>query len=123
MTTRFTYDINGLLEVDVFVPQTGERRQVVIMDREAPMDAAELAKRREALAALKVHPRDQEINRARVARGERCYEDALGERREIVGHLLSNFVSVLEGQDPRAIDNAREEFAKALDNIEGETFL
>ncbi len=120
---RFTYDINGLLEVDVFVPQTGERRQVVIMDREGPMDDGELAKRREALAALKVHPRDQELNRAMVARGERCYEDALGERREIVGRHLSFFLSVLEGQDPRAIDTAREEFAKMLDAIEGETFL
>jgi molecular chaperone HscC len=107
----------------VFVPQTGERRQVVIMDREAPMDAGELEKRREALAALKVHPRDQELNRAMLSRAERCYEDALGERREIIGRHLSFFASVLEGQDPRTIDAAREEFAKTLDAIEGETFL
>jgi molecular chaperone HscC len=83
---RFTYDINGLLEVDVFVPQTGERRQLVIMDNDAPMDEKALHARREELAKLKVHPRDQEANRAVVARATRCYEDSLGERREYISH-------------------------------------
>ena len=41
LTCRFTYDINGLLEVDVHVPKTGERRQLVIVDDEARMDEAE----------------------------------------------------------------------------------
>lgn len=120
---RFTYDINGLLEVDVVVPKTGERRQLVIMDKEAPMDEAALRKRRELLAALKVHPRDQEINRAMQARGERCYEDSLGERREYVGQHLSQFMAAIESQDLRGIEAAREQFAKVLDAIEGETFL
>ena len=120
---RFTYDINGLLEVDVFVPKTGERRQVVIVDQRSTHDEAEVARRREALASLKVHPRDQEINRAMIARGERCYEDSLGDRRAYVGQCLSQFLSVVEGQDPRAIEAAREQFAKVLDAIEGETFL
>ena len=40
-TCRFTYDINGLLEVDVLVPQTGERRQLVITDPNAPRCARE----------------------------------------------------------------------------------
>ena len=54
---------------------------------------------------------------------ERCYEDALGERREYIGRCLSQFVNVLESQDPRAVEAAREQFAKVLDAIEGETFL
>ena len=31
---RFTYDINGLLEVDMHVPKTGERRELVILGDE-----------------------------------------------------------------------------------------
>jgi molecular chaperone HscC len=65
---RFTYDINGLIDVDVRVPETGEHRQLVIvgdvrahvaelisrfetaLDRQDPRGAA--AARRELLAAL-----------------------------------------------------------------------
>lgn len=120
---RFTYDINGLLEVDLFVPETNERRQIVIMDSETPMDELQLAKRREELAKLKVHPREQDVNRALMARAERCYEDSLGARREWISGLISRFATVIESQDPRAIEAGREELTRALDEIEGETFL
>jgi molecular chaperone HscC len=123
VSCRFTYDINGLLEVDVTVPQTGERRQLVIMDNEASMDEAKMQQRRQELALLKVHPRDQEVNRAVLARASRCYEEALGERREHISHLLSLFQAAIDSQDPRAIEAAREEFTRALDAIEGETYL
>jgi molecular chaperone HscC len=79
--------------------------------------------RREALAGLKIHPREQEVNRAVVARANRCYEESLGEPREELGRRLSQFLNTVDGQDPRAIDAAREEFARVLDAIEGETYL
>jgi molecular chaperone HscC len=120
---RFTYDINGLLEVELHVPSTGERRELVIMENDTTMSAADLEKRREFLAKLKVHPREQEANRAAIARGVRCYEDSLGQRRELVNQCMSRFVAVVEDQDPRAIETAREQFLKELDALEGETFL
>ena len=120
---RFTYDINGLLEVDLFVPQSGERRQLVIMDKEAPMEPADIERRRQELAQLKVHPREHDANRALAARGERCYEAMLGDRREYVGRCLQQFVTAIESQDPRLIEAAREQFTKVLDTLEGETFL
>ena len=110
---RFSYDINGLLEVDVVVPQTGERRQLTIMDDETTMAAGELERRRAELARLKVHPRDEAVNRAAIARGERCYEEALGERREHIARCLSNFNAALETQDPRTVEAAREDFIAA----------
>src|SRR5262245_6116592 len=123
VNVRFSYDINGLLEVDVHVPQTGERRELVIMDDETRISAEELQKRRDALAKLKVHPRDDDANRALIARGERCYEQSLGERREFVARCLSQFAAVIESQDLRAIEHARVQFSQALDTIDGETFL
>ena len=120
---RFTYDINGLLEVDLHVPATGERRELVITDNDASMSDDEVKRRRETLANLKVHPRDQEANRTVIARAERCYEQALGEPREIVAQCLSQFIAVVEGQDPRAIDAARDKISRELDALEGETFL
>jgi molecular chaperone HscC len=123
VNVRFSYDINGLLEVDVHIPQTGERRELIITDGEARISPEELQRRRDALAMLKVHPRDEDLNRAMVARAERCYEQSLGERREYVSRWLSQFLSVIESQDTRAIEHARKQFGEALDSLEGETFL
>src|SRR5690349_10412561 len=123
VNVRFTYDINGLLEVDVHVPETGQRRELVIVDDDQRISADELARRREALASLKVHPRDDAANGALIARAERCYEQSLGERREFIARCLDQFAAAIEGQDPRTIQRAREQFSKALDSLEGETFL
>ena len=119
---RFTYDINGLIEVDVHVPLTGERRQLVIIDEDGPT-GADLEKQRKALEALKVHPRESDANRALLTRASRCYENFLGDKRAIVGQLISQFETVLDAQDPRHIERARIELTQALDRLEGETFL
>jgi molecular chaperone HscC len=119
---RFSYDINGLLEVDLVVPDTGEKRQLVIVDKEG-LAPEELETRRAALAKIKVHPRDTDAIRATLARAGRCYENALGEAREQIGRLVSSFEDVLERQDPRACEAARAELSAILDSIEGQSFL
>jgi molecular chaperone HscC len=120
---RFSYDSSGLLEVDVTVPATGLVRNTVIIDDEDAPDAAELAKRRTALAALKVHPRQDSANIATIARAERCYEGFTGEPRDQIGRWLVAFETVLDAQEPHAIDRARAELEIALDALEGERFL
>jgi molecular chaperone HscC len=119
---RFSYDINGLLEVDVAVPETGLSQQLVIID-DTEVDPAELERRRIALAELKQHPRDQDANRALMARAARCYEAMLGERREYVGRATAAFEAVVEQQDPRDIEQARKALTAVLDDFEGETFF
>ncbi len=119
---RFTYDINGLLEVDVHVPSTGERRQLLIVDDDGPK-GDDLAKQRKALEALKIHPRDTDANRAALARATRCYENLLGHPRDYVGQLMARFENLLDRQDTLEIDKARQAFLAELDQIEGETWL
>lgn len=120
---RFSYDTSGLLEVDVSVPKTGLTRQLVICDDEEAPDERELAKRRARLAGLKVHPREESANAAALARAERCYEMFLGERRDHVGALISQFGAVIDRQEPHAIETARTGLEAALDELEGERFL
>lgn len=122
LAVRFSYDISGLLEVDILVEKSGQRTQLVINDDRVG-DEATIAARRAALAELKTHPRDDELNRAAIARGEKCYENFLGYDRDMIGGLIAQFVQVIDGQDPRAVEHARAQFHEALDQIEGERFL
>ena len=43
--------------------------------------------------------------------------------RMMVGALLSKLESAFESQDPRTVAAAREEVSRALDELEGESFL
>jgi molecular chaperone HscC len=119
---RLSYDINGLLEVDVHVPAHHESWQLVIGGGDAD-DVAELEGRRAALAALKVHPRDDEATRAALARADRCWQDALGETRMMIEEWIHAFQAALATQDPRLAGRSRDELLALLDGIEGTTQL
>jgi molecular chaperone HscC len=119
---RFSYDINGLLEVDVEVPDTGQRMQLVISDDDG-IDEAELRRRRQVLEKLKVHPRDTDLTRAALGRAGRCYEDATGPTRQWIGQLIGEFEVILQGQDPRACEEAVQKLHEALDGLEGPSLL
>jgi molecular chaperone HscC len=122
LRVRFTYDINGLLEVDVVHPRTGLRKSVVIEENPGVLSPEELQKRLAALAALKIHPREKLENRTLLARGERLYEEFLSDRREHVGRLLAQFEAVLASQNEQQIARARAELTKELDRIEGSSW-
>jgi len=120
---RFSYDTSGLLEVDVSVPLSGVTRNLVILDESDAMTGDELKARREALAALKFHPREDSANSALLERAARCYESFIGDARDAIGHWLLTFQAALDTQDARVITAARAELNSQLDALEGERFL
>jgi molecular chaperone HscC len=120
---RFTYDVNGLLEVDVTVPLTGETKKLVIEENPGTLSADEIAKRFASLADLKVHPREQDRNRATSARAARIFEEALGELRSVVGTRITMFEAVIEKQNPSDIEGARKELESFLDQVENDRYL
>lgn len=117
---RFTYDINGILEVIVTVASTRESQTLVIEDNPGALSQAEIAERLKKLESLKVHPRELQENTVVINRAERLYRELLGAKREAIGHYLAQFNSALERQDPREIAAARTDFVKVLNEIEGE---
>jgi molecular chaperone HscC len=120
---RFSYDTSGLLEIDVTVPDSDLTYNLVIFDEDAAIANQQLDQRRAVLAQLKTHPRDDAVNQAVLARAARCYESFIGDRREMVGKWILDFQAVLDAQDPRAIDHARQQMTGILDQLEGERFL
>ncbi|MCX8253326.1 MAG: Hsp70 family protein [Beijerinckiaceae bacterium] len=116
-TIRFTYDVNGILQVEVTVAKTGKRHELILEQRPGVLTKAEIAERLAALASLKVHPRGKQENLAMIARAERLYEEQL-DHRERLQAMIVEFRSVLESQDERVIARTRQQLAEALDGIE-----
>jgi molecular chaperone HscC len=115
---RFTYDVNGLLEVEVTVVATSETRRLVVEGNEGSLGPDEVARRFEALATLKVHPRDTLENRTLLARAERLYEQLLGQGRDHLGQMILRFEQVLATQDSRLVARDAALFREALQGIE-----
>ncbi|MFI8223748.1 Hsp70 family protein [Pseudomonas sp. NPDC085632] len=117
LDVRFSYDINGLLEVDVTLLETGDRHSHSI-DR-SPTGLDEQARRdsHNRLSTLKVHPRDALPNRTLLARLERAWMQSLGTQREHIAEWLHSFTTVLGGQQSAEIASHRSELNKALDQL------
>lgn len=56
---RYTYDINGILEVEVTSVATGEKKRAVIEKNAGSMTKEEIEARLLKLQDIKIHPRDQ----------------------------------------------------------------
>lgn len=104
---RFTYDLNGLLEVQATVASTGKSMSLVLGKRASQMSAAEVAAARKAMERLKFHPKDALPNTTAIERAESLYTQLTGDSREFLGQMLAQFRGVLDSQDPAQIDTAR----------------
>lgn len=97
---RFTYDINGVLEVEARVPVTNEKKNLVIVNKELGMTAQQVAAKLEEFKKIKVNPAEEEENIYIMEWGERLFiqcsqaqmkEDIL-RRMQYFQHIMTNDV-------------------------------
>jgi molecular chaperone HscC len=115
---RFSYDMNGLLEVDIKVISTGETYYKMIQNAPGELSESALAESKKKLANLKFHPREDDKNQILIARAERLFESRLSDQRHMIQSSLRYFEEVLEKQDIAAIQEAQLEFSDFLDHLE-----
>ena len=114
----YTYDINSILEVEVRVVSTGKTVRQVIKGQYTQMTDEEIEQRLKDLSYLKIHPRDQEENRLLLLRGERLYEESVGNRRVLLEQELSLFEQALDSHDEARIGQARERLKSFLEKLD-----
>ena len=114
----YTYDVNALLEVEVFVRSSGVRRKLLIRGGQNQLSQEEAEERMRQLQYLKQNPRDEEPNRLILLRGERLYEEAVGETRMEINRAVMEFERALKKQDRTKIQRAREKLEQYLNEIE-----
>jgi len=120
---RYSYDMNGLLEVDVTVHSTGKNYNQLIEHTPGALSEADKQKALAKLSELKFHPRDGEDNRALLARGERLYESSLGDRRDYIADVMKQFERVLERQNPAEIAKMQKQVKDVLAQMESEDWF
>ena len=117
---RFTYDVNGLLEVLVKHVETGKTDTLVIQGNGGMMSPEQIQARFKELEKIKLHPRDTLEIRTMLARADRIYQQLRGDIRQWLGQKTTSFEGVLETQDARQIAQAKRRFQEILDSIEND---
>ncbi|EDN7232228.1 molecular chaperone HscC [Salmonella enterica subsp. enterica] len=103
---RFSYDINGLLEVDVLL-EDGKSESKIISHNATSLTTQQIEASRERLQALKIYPRDMLINRTFKAQLEEQWSRALGDEREMLGEIITDFDAALLSNDMQRVDDVR----------------
>ncbi|EAQ4238697.1 molecular chaperone HscC [Salmonella enterica] len=103
---RFSYDINGLLEVDVLL-EDGKSESRIISHNATSLTTQQIDASRERLLALKIYPRDMLINRTFKAQLEEQWSRALGDEREMLGEIITDFDAALLSNDMQRVDDVR----------------
>ncbi|MCX8728413.1 molecular chaperone HscC [Gilliamella sp. B2838] len=114
---RFSYDLNGLLEVDVVLLETGEQYGKVIDQSPIGLTDKQKQESHERLKALKIHPRDEMPNRTLLARLERAWAQSLGDERLLIGSYIEDFLTVLNQQNLDEINQMRSEIESQLNDL------
>ncbi|MFZ6735700.1 molecular chaperone HscC [Undibacterium sp. Ji42W] len=120
---RFTYDVNGLLEVRVNIDNSAESHVLIIEGNPGMLTDEEIRQRFVELEKIKMHPRDTLEMRTLLARADRIYQQVRGELRSWLSVQIAEFEGVLETQNPRHINPAKKKFSDMLDSIESDSHL
>src|SRR5262245_64104920 len=86
---RFTYDLNGILEVETTVGSDGSKHSLVIEKTPGRLSAEEVDAARRAMTRLKLHPRDALPNTTALTRADALFVELTGDRRELLGAAIA----------------------------------
>lgn len=114
---RFTYDINGILQVDVTSHETGKTISKTIVNNNR-LTETEIQTKLSQLEKIKVHPRELDENKLLIARAESLFEECPVHFREALKNRLESFNEILSSQNARMIRKSAKGFKGFLDLIE-----
>ena len=112
---RFTYDINGILIVDVKVISTGQEISKVISQN---MGEKEVQRKVEELQKLKVHPKEISENALIMEKLKSLFEEVPPYMRGQVQEYIRSFEMVLDSQNPRNIAKYRKFLEQVIGQLE-----
>ncbi|WP_272661031.1 Hsp70 family protein [Providencia sp. PROV150] len=115
---RFTYTVDGLLEVECHYQGSPKVYRLLIEKVPGQMSETQISASLAKIAGLKQHPRDMPENRELLARCSQLYEFLLGDDRLWVDKITTEFEIALNSQDLRLIATFRQQVVQFLKRYE-----
>ena len=120
---RFSYDSNGILEIDAKVLDTGKSYNKLIISDSRNLSQKEIEETLRRLEKYKQHPRENERNVEIVAMADKLFTITKEPMRGDIQENTILFESILATQDRKKIQKAYREFSEYLSNIQVELHI
>lgn len=118
VNVTFSYDINGILEVEAVCLENNETVKKLIVTNKN-LSETEIEKRRVELEKLKMVSQENSDNKLLIARAERLYEENTDEIRETINTYLQAFTTTIqESKHITEIKKAQMYFNEFLNQID-----
>lgn len=117
---RFTYDMNGILEVEVTVMQTKEISKIVITDDACALTPVEIEQKLKSYQKLKVHPKENQEYRLTKAKLDRLYEITHGYLKDQIEQAIVHLELVAEKQNEIETKKTIKEMNRFMRQVEEE---
>ncbi len=119
INVRFTYDINGILEVEAKVVSTGVKKSKLIINGD--LSEEEKNEKIKMLEEIKIQSENKNKDKLLLERANRIYAEIVNtEIRNHISDYLENYQMVVATGDRIRIQKAKESFSQFLDKIDPE---
>lgn len=114
----FSYDINGILEVEVTDHQMRQMKRKVLTCNSLRMSEDELNRRLEELQSYKLMPVGGMRTKLVLARGERLFAQFFGGRRRQVADVMEQLLKAISSRNDQQISNSIRAAEEIFDRLE-----
>jgi len=119
INVRFTYDINGILEVEATVVSTGLKKSKLIVNGD--LSEEEKNEKIKMLEEIKIQSENKNKDKLLLERANRIYAEIVNtEIRNHISGYLKNYQMVVATGDRIRIQKTKESFSQFLDKIDPE---
>ena len=119
INVRFTYDINGILEVEATVVSTGLKKSKLIVNGD--LSEEEKNEKIKMLEEIKIQSENKNKDKLLLERANRIYAEIVNtEIRNHISDYLENYQMVVATGDRIRIQKVKESFSQFLDKIDPE---
>jgi molecular chaperone HscC len=112
---RFTYDLNGMLEVEATIVETNKAFSHLVTRYARGLSGEQIVRAVEDMKKLKTHPREESANRFLMQRAERVYQELSLDARNRLSELLDGFEAAMDLGDKQAIERFHTALKEFLD--------
>lgn len=114
---RFTYDMNGILEVEAIVDGSGEKHRHVLTQHVRGLSEAAIAKAVEHMQDIKFYPRDDQAQQQLLQFAESVVGEISPDQRRHLEEAVDAFERALFGTDKERVTAMREHLLEILDQM------